>query len=85
MDIKEAAIWYNKQQSGLGKRFIQEVRLKVAKIKDNPLAYSIYYNLVHTAVLKSFPVMIHFIIDESNILITAILHISRSPKVWTSR
>lgn len=31
-DIREAAIWYNKRQNGLGKRFIDELRKKVVII-----------------------------------------------------
>ena len=33
-DIREAAQWYNKQQNGLGKRFIMEVRGKVHFIRQ---------------------------------------------------
>ncbi len=59
-DIKEAALWYNKQQAGLGNRFAKEVRAKVADIKANPLAYSIRYGEVRTAILDVFPFMVPF-------------------------
>lgn len=84
-DIKEAALWYNKQQPGLGKRFTKEVRAKVADIKANPLAYSVRYNDVRTAVVDVFPFMIHFIIDGKSILITAVLHTSLNPDKWADR
>jgi plasmid stabilization system protein ParE len=84
-DIKEAALWYNKQQQGLGKRFTKEVRTKVADIKSNPLAYSVRYSNVHTAVVDVFPFMIHFIIDNKNVLITAVLHTSRDSTEWSER
>ena len=84
-EIKEAALWYNKQQSGLGKRFINELRTKVADIKTNPLAYSIRYKDVRTAIIDKFPFMIHFIIENKNILVTAILHTSLNPDKWTVR
>jgi plasmid stabilization system protein ParE len=84
-DIKEAALWYNKQQPGLGKRFTKAIRTKVADIKSNPLAYSVRYSDVHTAIVDVFPFMIHFIIDNKNILITAVLHTSRNPDNWTDR
>jgi hypothetical protein len=35
-DILEAAIWYNKQQKGLGKRFTTEVREHVHFIRQKP-------------------------------------------------
>jgi len=84
-DIKEAALWYNKQQPGLGKRFTKAVRSKVAAIKANPLAYSIQYHEVRTAMLDTFPFMVHFIIDGDKILISAILHTGRNPDLWTDR
>lgn len=35
-DIREAALWYNEKQKGLGIRFISEVREKVDFIRQNP-------------------------------------------------
>ena len=37
-DIQDAAKWYSKQQEGLGKRFIAEVREKIHFIRQNPEA-----------------------------------------------
>ena len=49
-DIREAAMWYNKQQEGLGKRFTSEVREKVHFIRRDPKATIIRYDGVRTAV-----------------------------------
>ena len=86
-DIREAALWYNKQQDGLGKRFIAEVREKVHFIRQNPKALNVRYDNVRTAVLNVFPFMVHYTIDEENktIIISAILHTSRNPKLWKNR
>jgi len=43
-DIQEAALWYNKQQKGLGKRFTTEVREKVHFIRQNPKTSHVRYN-----------------------------------------
>ena len=45
-DISEAASWYNSKEKGLGKRFIQEVRNKVLRIRQNPKISSIRYDAV---------------------------------------
>lgn len=86
-DIREAAIWYNKQQNGLGKRFTAEVREKVHFIRQNPKASNIRYNSVRTAVLNIFPFMVHYTIDEASsaVIISAVLHTSRNPKLWKDR
>ncbi len=86
-DIREAALWYNKQQKGLGKRFTAEVREKVHFIRLNPKASNVRYNSVRTAVLNVFPFMVHFTIDEKNktVIVSAVLHTSRDPELWKKR
>jgi plasmid stabilization system protein ParE len=86
-DIREAAQWYNKQQTGLGKRFITQIREKVHFIRQNPKASNIRYKNVRTAILNIFPFMVHYIADEKNktIIVSAVLHTSRDPKLWESR
>ena len=86
-DIREASLWYNNQSKGLGKRFLDEVREKVRYIKQNPKAYNVQYENVQTVVLKIFPFMIHYTIDQSSkiVIITAVLHTSRDPELWKKR
>ena len=86
LDIKEAALWYNSRQSGLGKRFTIHIREKVNYIKQDPHTVNIRYDEVRTAVLDVFPFIIHYIIDEAQklIIITAVLHTSRNPDMWKS-
>jgi len=86
-DIREAALWYNKKQAGLGKRFIDQVRRTVKFIKKNPKACSIRYKSTRTVVLNIFPFMLHYIFDEENKIVTiiAVLHTSRNPELWNKR
>ena len=57
-DIQESAMWYNKVQKGLGKRFTSKVREKVLFIEQNPNACNIRYDNVRTALLNIFPFML---------------------------
>ena len=86
-DIREAASWYNSKQNGLGKRFATQVREKVKFICQNPVAVPIRYDSVRTAVLDTFPFMIHYTINETQkqIIVSAVLHTSRDPKSWRNR
>ncbi len=86
-DIREAALWYNEKQKGLGKRFTAEVREKVHFIKQNPKASNVRYDSVRTAVLNVFPFMIHYTINESNktVIVSAVFHTSRNPDFWNKR
>jgi hypothetical protein len=83
-DIKEASVWYNDQQRGLGKRFTTHVRKKIHFLSTEPYASSIRYDEIRTAVMDVFPYMIHYLIDEplDTIVIIGVLHTSRNPDIW---
>jgi hypothetical protein len=87
LDVKEAATWYNEQQSGLGKLFTSCVQKKVRYICKNPKSIVIRYGDTRTALLDTFPYLIHFTIDEEakKVIIIAILSTSRNPKIWEER
>ena len=40
-DIREAALWYESREAGLGSRFIDELRTTLQHIGDNPLRFPI--------------------------------------------
>jgi plasmid stabilization system protein ParE len=86
-DISQAASWYESKQSGLGKRFTNEVRSNVLYIRKNPKASAIRYGITRCAVLNIFPFMIHYNIDEEtkSIIINAVFHTSLNPEEWLNR
>lgn len=86
-DIVEAVRWYNKRQEGLGKRFTAEVREKVHFIRQSPKASAVRYDGVRVTVLNVFPFMVHYTVDEKSktIIVSAVLHTSRNPKIWGER
>jgi plasmid stabilization system protein ParE len=86
-DIREAALWYNNQSSGLGKRFITEVREKVNFIRKNPNAFNIRHDNIRTIILNIFPYMLHYTVDETikTVIVTAVFHTSRDPQIWEKR
>jgi hypothetical protein len=38
-ELRSAALWYDKQRSGLGDEFIAEVSAALARIRDTPESY----------------------------------------------
>ncbi len=81
LDIREARSWYNLQQKGLGKRFVEDVRKTVASIKSNPYFASVKFENMRTAACETFPYALHYEIDEVEKLvrIVSIFHFSRRP------
>lgn len=86
-DIRQIALWYNQKHKGLGKRFIEELREVIKYLKQDPKSAAIRYDEVRVAVLKIFPFMRHYTIDEINrtLIIAAVFHTSRNPDIWKSR
>ncbi|AEV96552.1 hypothetical protein A4D02_20520 [Niastella koreensis] len=80
-DIKEAKEWYRLQLKGLEKRFAQDIKTTILRLKERPTVHAIRYKNVRIAHPDIFPYAIHFYIDESSqtIVITAITHNSRNP------
>jgi len=81
-DISESMQWYELQKKGLGKRFFDKLYEKVEKIEKNPHLYAIRYNNIRCASIDKFPFLIHYSLDNTNIVVLAILHTSRNPKIW---
>lgn len=86
-DIREAAVWYEKKQKGLGRRFTSHVRKKVHVICEKPAAFAIRHDQIRTAILDTFPFMIHYAVEENTktVIIVAVLHTSRDPGIWENR
>lgn len=84
-DIVEAAEWYERQRIGLGKRFVAEVRAVFAQLRMNPQLFTKRHKDIHTATVKVFPYMVHYLVEEQSVIVVAVLHTSRNPKYWDSR
>ena len=86
-DIQSAVSWYNKQQPGLGKRFLTSARKQLNSLKNSADHYAIRYDDIHCMPIKKFPYMAHYRINHENktIKVEAVIHTSRDPEKWNQR
>ena len=79
-DIQQAVNYYNGKQSKLGEKFYTSYKKTLRTLKRNPY-FQIRYDAIRCIVIKSFPYMIHFSIDEKEkrIIIFAVVHTSLNP------
>jgi mRNA-degrading endonuclease RelE of RelBE toxin-antitoxin system len=86
-DIQESTDWYNEQVKGLGSRFQKQVKTQINSLKKNPLGYAVRYAKVRCMLIKKFPFLVHFIIDEELkvVEVFAVYHTSRDSKIWLER
>ena len=86
-DIQEITDWCNEQQKGLGGRF-QEMAIKhINSLSKNPQIYAIRYKEIRCLVIKKFPYMAHFYINDKNntVEVLAVISTDRNPKIWQEK
>ena len=86
-DLSDASKWYEKQQKGLGKRFLNEMKEAFDVICENPIGFQVYYDDYRIYFTKIFPYSIHYqyIVDKNEIHIKAVFHTSLNPQNWEQR
>jgi len=86
-DLSEASKWYEKQQKGLGKRFLSEMKSAFDTICKSPKSFPIRYDENRIFYTKTFPYGIHYqyIENKNEIHIKAIFHTARNPQIWEQR
>ena len=82
-DFNESLNWYKEINPKLGNRFKDAFKESLIMIKENPFHFQIRYDKVRVILLKHFPYLIHFSIENDTIVIKAIFHSSRNSKINT--
>jgi len=83
-DLSETSKWYERQQKGLGKRFLTEMREAFDIISKSPTGFQIRYDDYRIYFTKIFPYGIHYqyFSEKNEIHIKAVFHTSRNPQIW---
>ncbi len=84
-DLTDPAALYERQRAGLGQEFLDEALATLLAIADVPLGFAIIHRSARGALLQRFPFVVFFTIDEGEVIVFAVLHGSRDPRLWKSR
>ena len=84
-DLDDAATWYEGQQSGLGSRFLDAVDHVFNRVRETPLQFPSVSIGVRRALLPTFPYAVYFRETEQAVVILAVLHLRRDPRIWRGR
>ena len=84
-DLAAAASWYEQQQVGLGHKFLDEALSALQLIAEQPLIYPIIHRKTRRTLMHRFPFGIFYRVEESHIVVLAVLHGSRHPYKWQIR
>ncbi len=84
-ELKDATEWYNLQQENLGGDFLQEIDKTITRITENPFQFPKERKQIRKAIVKRFPYLLFFYVDDLIINVFAVFNTSRNPMIWKSR
>lgn len=85
LELTEAAQFYDEQQPGLGKAFLDAIRETSEKIKQQPEMYPFIENPIRSCRVRPFPYRLLYRELGERIQIVAVVHLSRRPGYWKER
>jgi hypothetical protein len=84
-DVVNAVTWYDDKRSGLGDEFLLEYLAAIQRIGDNPLLFAVAANGLRPCRLKRFAYIVHFDVDDDNILVVALMGGGRDDSAFAHR
>ncbi len=84
-DVEAAMDWYENKQEGLGTKYVLTIRVSLHLIAINPFAYARVHLKIRKANTQKFPYSLYYEINDKEVIIFAIIHNSRSDKIWKKR
>ena len=85
LDLADAALWYEEQDSGLGHQFLDEILTTFSTIAETPLIYQIVHRYTRRALVHRFPFGVYYRIETGVVVVVAVMHGSRNPRHWKNR
>ena len=80
-DSSQAYEWYESQENGLGLHFSRCLIDLIELIGTQPLSFPASHRTFRKGLMKTFPYAVYFQICEDRIVIAAIIHGARNPKL----
>ncbi len=86
-DLLEIESWYNQQQPGLGREFLQSAREAMVRLQRNPLLYRVQLKRrqIRWVYPRRFPYRIIFRVVRDTVIIAAVIHAARHDRHWKKR
>lgn len=84
-ELAEVVDHYNQEQPGLGFVFAAEVEKALDRIRAFPNAWPQFSKRSRRYVVQRFPYGVLYQVRADGVLVLAIMHLRRDPKVWQER
>jgi plasmid stabilization system protein ParE len=84
-EVEEAFRWYERQRRGLGLEFLLAFDAAVERLRRLPEGHEIVGLRTRKALLRRFPYLVLYTLEDRRILVTAVFHGRRDPRRWSDR
>lgn len=84
-DIEEQFEFFEEKRVGLGHDFLLCVEESLDKLQKNPLIYRKIYKELRRTSITRFPFRVFYLVQNQNIIVTAVLHAKKDPTSWKNR
>ena len=84
-DLAVASLYYEQQRTGLGREFLDCVDEVFAKLQANPWLFAETYKSVRQTLVRRFPFVVCYMIENGRVYVIAVFHGRRDPNSWKSR
>ena len=84
-DALEAYRWYSEQLPGLGDDFLAEIDRALEIIRASPEAHRKLHREFRRVLTRRFPYAVFYTIQNDRIVVFAVLHTARDPRLWRKR
>lgn len=79
-DIDDTFFWYNRINTKLGQRFIDEVEDVIFHIKNYPLHFQVVEHNFRQRILQSFPYLVIYKVIGNEVIVYALFPAKDNPK-----
>lgn len=81
-DLADAYNWYEDQRRNLGEQWLHAVTASLNAISEYPEMFPRVHGEVRRAIVARFPYGVFYRPERGKIVILAILHMARDPRIW---
>jgi plasmid stabilization system protein ParE len=84
-DVQAASDWYDEQRPQLGTEFVNAFAAVCKVITERPHSFPTVFKNARRARVDRFPYSAIFRLEGKKVLVVAVTHASRDPKIWQRR
>lgn len=84
-DIQEIVDYYDRLAPKITDKFLDDLYADLELLQGNPNLFQLKYCETRVRYMKKFPFGVHYMVKEDTVIVLAVLHTSRNPKIWEER